>query len=92
MREEGLSVAYAKRRARCSSYKGEISDALESLVNRHFRVAAPNGLWVYRHRGVRATGRQSVPALDSRLFRRRPARLVDRYELREDQRPVTHFD
>ena len=42
MREEGLSVAYAKRRARCSSYEGEISDAPENLVNRHFRAAAPN--------------------------------------------------
>lgn len=44
MREEGLSVAYAKRRARHSSYKGEISDAPENLVNRHFRAAAPNEL------------------------------------------------
>lgn len=44
MREEGLSVAYAKRRARYSSYKGEISDAPENLVNRHFRAAAPNEL------------------------------------------------
>lgn len=46
MREEGLSVAYAKRRARYSSYKGEISDAPENLVNRHFRAAAPNELWL----------------------------------------------
>ncbi len=45
MREEGLSVAYAKRRARYSSYKGEISDAPENLVNRHFRATAPNELW-----------------------------------------------
>ena len=44
MREEGLSVAYAKRRARYSSYKGEISDAPENLVNRAFRAAAPNEL------------------------------------------------
>ena len=42
MCEEGLAVAYAKRRARCSSYKGEISDAPENLVNRAFRAAAPN--------------------------------------------------
>ena len=46
MREEGLSVAYAKRRARYSSYKGEISDAPENLVNRRFRAAAPNELWL----------------------------------------------
>ena len=44
MREEGLSVAYAKRRARYSSYKGEISDAPDNLANRHFRAAAPNEL------------------------------------------------
>lgn len=46
MREEGLAVVYAKRRARYSSYKGEISDALENLVNRAFRAAAPNELWL----------------------------------------------
>ena len=46
VREEGLAVAYAKRRARCSSYKGEISDAPENLVNRAFRAAAPNELWL----------------------------------------------
>ena len=44
MREEGLAVAYAKGKARYSSYKGEISDAPENLVNRHFRAAAPNEL------------------------------------------------
>ena len=46
MREEGLAVVYAKRRARYSSYKGEISDAPENLVNLHFRAAAPNELWL----------------------------------------------
>lgn len=46
MREEGLAVAYAKRRARCSSCKGEISDAPENLVNRDFRAAAPNEPWL----------------------------------------------
>ena len=46
MREEGLAVVYAKRRARYSSYKGEISDAPENLVNRAFRAAAPNELWL----------------------------------------------
>lgn len=44
MREEGLAVVYAKRRARYSSYKGEISDAPENLANRAFRAAAPNEL------------------------------------------------
>ena len=46
MREEGLAVSYAKKKARYSSYKGEISDAPENLVNRDFRAAAPNELWL----------------------------------------------
>ena len=46
VREEGLAVAYAKRRARYSSCKGEISDAPENLVNRDFRAAAPNEPWL----------------------------------------------
>lgn len=46
MREEGLTVSYAKKKARYSSYKGEISDAPENLVNRDFRAAAPNELWL----------------------------------------------
>ena len=46
MREEGLVVAYAKKRARYSSYKGEISEAPENLVRRDFRAAAPNRLWL----------------------------------------------
>lgn len=44
MREEGLAVSCAKRKAKCSSCKGEISDAPENLVNRAFRTAAPNEL------------------------------------------------
>ena len=46
MREEGLTVAYARKKARYSSYKGEISDAPENLVNRDFRAGAPNELWL----------------------------------------------
>lgn len=46
MREEGLTVSYAKKKARYSSYKGEISDAPENLVNRDFRATAPNELWL----------------------------------------------
>ena len=46
MREEGLTVSYTKKKARYSSYKGEISDAPENLVNRHFRASAPNELWL----------------------------------------------
>lgn len=46
VREEGLTVSYAKKKARYSSYKGEISNAPENLVNRDFRAAAPNELWL----------------------------------------------
>ena len=46
MREEGLVVAYSKRRARYSSYRGEISDAPDNLVNRYFSAQAPNELWL----------------------------------------------
>ena len=46
MREEGLVVAYAKKKAGYSSYEGEISDAPENLVRRDFHAAAPNELWL----------------------------------------------
>lgn len=44
MREEGLVVVYAKKKAGYSSYKGEISDAPENLIRRDFHAAAPNEL------------------------------------------------
>ena len=44
MREEGLTVAYSKKKARYSSCKGEISDAPENLVDRDFHADAPNEL------------------------------------------------
>lgn len=46
MREEGLVVAYARKRARYSSYRGEISEAPENLVGRRFAADAPNRLWL----------------------------------------------
>ena len=46
MREEGLAVAYARKRAKYSSYKGEISEAPENLVGRKFGADAPNRLWL----------------------------------------------
>lgn len=46
MREEGLVVAYAKKKAGYRSYEGEISDAPENLVRRDFHAAAPNELWL----------------------------------------------
>ena len=46
MREDGLIVAYSKKKARYSSYKGEISDAPENLVGRDFHADAPNELWL----------------------------------------------
>ena len=47
MAEEGCRVAYLKRRRRYSSYRGEISDAPPpNLVERDFRAAGPNELWL----------------------------------------------
>lgn len=46
MREEGLAVAYARRKSRYSSYRGEISDAPENLMNRSLSAPAPNELWL----------------------------------------------
>lgn len=46
MAEEGCVVAYAKKRKRYSSYKGEISDAPDNLVKRDFHADAPNTLWL----------------------------------------------
>ena len=46
MREERLVVAHAKKKARCSSYEGEISDAPESLAGRDFHASAPNEPWL----------------------------------------------
>lgn len=45
MREEGLVVAYARRRARHGPYLGEISRAPDDLVARRFRAERPNELW-----------------------------------------------
>ena len=47
MAEEGLCVAYAKKRLRrYSSYAGEISKAPPNLVRRDFRSGLPNSLWL----------------------------------------------
>ena len=41
-----MAVAYARKKIRCSSYKGEMSDAPKNLLNRDFRAGAPNELWL----------------------------------------------
>lgn len=46
MAEEGCIVAYAKKRKRYSSYKGEISPAPQNLVKRDFHAKEPNALWL----------------------------------------------
>ncbi|QTU84258.1 IS3 family transposase [Xiamenia xianingshaonis] len=46
MAEEGCVVAYAKRKRRYSSYRGEIGDAPENLVGRNFHAGGPNELWL----------------------------------------------
>lgn len=45
MAEEDLRACRPKKR-RYSSYKGEISDAPENLVNRDFHADAPNEIWL----------------------------------------------
>lgn len=45
MKEEQLAVPYKKKR-RYSSYKGEISPAVENLVNRDFHADKPNTRWL----------------------------------------------
>ena len=45
MKQESLVVAKPKRR-RFSSYLGEVSPALENLINRDFQAAAPNEKWL----------------------------------------------
>jgi putative transposase len=45
MKEEQLTVPYRKKR-RYSSYKGEISPAVENLVNRDFHADEPNTRWL----------------------------------------------
>ena len=44
MREDGPIVAYSKKKARCGSCRGEISDAPENPAGRGFHAGAPNGL------------------------------------------------
>lgn len=47
MREEGLAVAYNRRRRRgWSSYEGEVSAAPPNLLARDFSAAAPDERWV----------------------------------------------
>lgn len=46
MAEEGCVVAYARKRRRYSSYKGEIGGAPDNIVNRNFHASAPNKLWL----------------------------------------------
>lgn len=46
MAEEGCVVPYAKKRRRYSSYKGEIGDAPDNIVDRNFHASAPNELWL----------------------------------------------
>ena len=51
MRDEGLVACAARKKRRCSSYEGEISEAPESLLRdergrHHFRANKPNELWI----------------------------------------------
>ena len=51
MRDEGLVARAARKKRRCSSYEGEISEAPENLLRdergrHHFHADKPNGLWI----------------------------------------------
>ena len=46
MQEEQLVVPYSKKKRRYSSYKGEITPAVDSLVTRDFHAARPNKRWL----------------------------------------------
>lgn len=46
MAEEECVVTYAKKRRRYSSYKGEIGDAPDNVINRNFHASALNRLWL----------------------------------------------
>ena len=68
MREEGLRVVYARRRAKgWSSYEGEVSKAPANLVNRRFRADAPDELWLTDITEFRLPGGRKVylsPVID----------------------------
>lgn len=46
MREERIEVRYARRKRKYSSYIGELTPAVENLVNGNFKANAPNELWL----------------------------------------------
>lgn len=46
MKEERIPVYYARRKRKYTSYEGEITPAPIDHVQRQFRAAAPNELWV----------------------------------------------
>ena len=82
MRDEGLVACAARKKRRCSSYEGEISEAPENLLRdergrHHFRSNKPNELWITDVTEFRIPGRQSVPVAHRGLLRRHAAELVD---------------
>lgn len=46
MKEERIEVRYARCERKYSSYIGELTPAVESLVNGYFHASAPNELWL----------------------------------------------
>ena len=46
MKEERIEVRYARRKRKYSSYVGELTPAVENLVNGNFRADAPDELWL----------------------------------------------
>lgn len=46
MKEESIEVRYARKKRKYSSYIGEITPAVDDLVQRDFHAKAPNSLWL----------------------------------------------
>ena len=82
MGDGGLVACAARKKRRCSSYEGEISEAPENLLRdergrHHFHADKPNELWITDVTEFRIPGRQSVPVAHRGLLRRHAAELVD---------------
>ena len=82
MRDEGLVARAARKKRRCSSYEGEISEAPENLLRdergrHHFHADKPNGLWITDVTEFRIPAGQGVPLAHRGLLRRHAAGLVD---------------
>jgi transposase InsO family protein len=82
MRDEGLAACAAKKKRRCSSYEGEISEAPTNLLRddrgkHHFRANKPNELWITDVTEFRIPAGKVYLSPIVGLLRRHAAELVD---------------